>query len=49
MALNITQSSIGVDVSGMIGVVKAIQLNLIGDSRKSINSGIENLRNNIPN
>ena len=49
MALDITGASIGVDVSGMMGVAKAIQVDLIEKSKDTVNSDVEALKDNIPN
>ncbi len=49
MGLDITQSSIGVDVSGMIALVKAIQTDLIGKSKDTVNTDVQTMRDNIEN
>ena len=45
--LDITRSSIGVDAAGMTALVGAIQVELIADSAKEVNNGIDQLIANV--
>ena len=49
MALDITQSSIGVDVSGMIHIKDAIKLYLIDDSISTVKTNTDQLISNMDN